>query len=268
MGNFESKEECVSESEWTLFYHHLNPPFAGRGQAIRMLFIDAGVPYLETSEGLYGPTGKCDVFRGEGNAKDFNKKYAVQQLAPYPVMAPPIIWHRPTNGDPEVFINQLPAILRYVGSQLGYAPDSNNFADIAKCDKVLLDIGDFFSEGRSSFHPVDNYASYYDQVEEGDKSSKKWSETRMQIWLHSFEKVLEKNESQSGFVVGESVTYADIALYWLCDATKSQFDNEKYDFAWSKTSVPLLKKFKDDFDNRPNIKAWADKIPYSGDSLM
>lgn len=268
MGNFESKSELTSQSEWTLLYHKMDPAFPGRSQAIRMLFVDAGVPFTESAQGLYGPTGICDAFRGVDSFKAYNEKCACQQLAPYPVMAPPIIWHQPENGDPEVFINQLPAILRYVGCQLGYAPDSKNFADIAKCDKIILDVGDYISEGRSSFHPVDNGASYNEQKEEGDISSKKWSETRMLVWLHCFEKILEKRTSESGFVVGDSVTYADIALYWLCDATVAQFDNEKYDFAWTKANIPLLKKFKEMFDNRPNIKSWTNKIPYSGDSLM
>ena len=39
------------------------------------------------------------------------REAAKRQSAPYPVMAPPIIWHRKSGK--ELFINQLPAIIRY-----------------------------------------------------------------------------------------------------------------------------------------------------------
>eukprot|EP00934_Nitzschia_sp_Nitz4_P004651 Nitzschia sp. Nitz4//scaffold23_size168460//160933//161709//NITZ4_002250-RA/size168460-processed-gene-0.146-mRNA-1//-1//CDS//3329543728//4641//frame0 len=252
--------------KWTILYHQFDPPFPGRAQPIRLLFVDAGVEFTESGEGLYGPEGICDVFRGSGdNKKVFLKDAAKKQCAPYPVMAPPIIWHRPEQGE-EVFINQLPAIMRYVGCSLGYAPPPTDLAAVAKCDKILFDVCDYVSEGRSSFHPVDDSASYHVQKEEGDRVSKEWSKRRMLIWLHNMEKMLEKRTSKP-FVVGVSVTYADIALYWACEATQAQFETDYYEHAWTNAEVPLLKEFKAEFDKRPNLAAYSG-IPYSGDSMM
>lgn len=89
----------------------------------------------------------------------------------------------------------------------------------------------------------------------------------MLIWLYSFEKVLKKRTHEL-YVVGDKVTYADIALYWACDATISQFEKEKYDYPWTKAELPLLKAFKTAFDDRPNLKNWTTKVPYAGDSMM
>lgn len=265
-----SSDQPPSSSEWTVLYHQGNPPFAGRAQPIRMLFVDAGVPYTESNANLYGPSGYCDMFRGSGaNAKVFDKASAQKQCAPYPVLAPPIIWHKPAGGEDskdEVFINQLPAILRYVGTCVGYSPKT--IAQIAKCDKILLDVCDYISEGRASFHPTDNSASYSIQKEEGDKVSLEWSQRRMLIWLHMFEKCLEKRDNNALYVVGNKVTYADIALYWACDATVSQFNNDKYNLAWDNADLPLLKAYYNEFSNRPNIKNWTTKVPYAGDSMM
>jgi glutathione S-transferase len=253
-------------SEWTLFYHHFDPPFPGRAQAIRLMLVDAGVPFDETGDNLYGPEGFCDMFRGTGdNMKVFTKEGARKHNAPYPVMAPPLIWHRPKDGK-EVFINQLPAIMRYVGTILGYCPTDP--AEVALCDKILLDVCDYITEGRNSFHPVNGNASYSIQKEEGDRVSKEWTQRRMLIWLHSFEKMLEKRTSEEGYIVGEKVSYADIALYWLCEATQAQFDKEWYDFAWTKADTPLLKALKEKFDKRPNIAGWTGRFEYSGNSLM
>mmetsp|Transcript_7522 Transcript_7522/g.10944 ORF Transcript_7522/g.10944 Transcript_7522/m.10944 type:complete len:265 (+) Transcript_7522:84-878(+) len=255
--------------EWTILYHQLDPPIAGRAQPIRLLFVDAGVEYTETGEGLYGQNGYCDMFRGIGEDKKvFNKETSKKHCAPYPAVAPPMIWHRSKDNEEEegVFISQLPAIMRYVGSVLGYAP-TNNFAETAKCDKILLDVCDYISEGRNSFHPVDSAASYHTQKEEGDRVSKEWSTRRMLIWLHSFEKILEKR-TDSLYVVGSTVTYADIAMLWACEATEAQFDTDYYDKAWTNAELPLLKEFKQKFAQRQRIAAWSGRVQYCGDSMM
>ena len=73
-----------------------------------------------------------------------------------------------------MFVNQIPAIMRYVGTVLGYSCEDP--MDVAKCDKVLLDVSDYITEGRGSFHPVYNHKSYTVQKEEGDRVSKEWSQ--------------------------------------------------------------------------------------------
>lgn len=258
----------IENPEWTLMYHHFDPPFPGRAQAIRLLFVDAGVEFTETGEGLYGPEGFSDMFRGpKSDPKAFVEKDAKLHNAPYPIMAPPIIWHRPKNEEDdktkEVFISQLPAIVRYVGTVLGYTPTGT--ADIAMCDKILLDVCDYITEGRNSFHPTILSDSYNIQKEEGDRVSKEWSKSRMLIFLFAFEKMLQKRTGR--YIVGDSVSYADIALYWACEATEAQFNNKFYDYAWTKAKVPLLHKFKKEFDKRSNIAAWTG-FEYSGNSMM
>jgi len=267
MGQEVSKSPTVANDEtpeWTLLYHQFNPPFPGRGQAIRFMFVDAGVKYVESGKNLYGPDGFCDLFRGTGaNKKVYVKALAQKHSAPFPVAAPPIIWHRRSDGK-EVFLNQLPAILRYVGTVLGYAPTDP--IEVAIADKVMLDVCDYVTEGRGSFHPVDGNASYSIQKEEGDKKSLEWTTRRMLIWLNMFEKVLDK--SSSDYVIGNSPSYADFSLYWACQATEAQFDNKFYKFAWKNADVPKLKAFKKRFDERPNIASWTGMYEYSGDSMM
>jgi glutathione S-transferase len=228
------------------------------------MFEDKGVPYSGNGEGMYGPDGTMCCFRGSPeNVRDVDNTV-------FPVFFPPAIHHIPTDGGEEVIINQVPACMQYIGTMLGYAPSSP--AEKARADCILMNATDYIAEGRSSFHPVKNTMSYNDQKEEGDKASKEWSKTRMLIWLAYFEKICSKNATPTSPIAGgESLTYADFALFQVLDATVSQFENETCDLAWTTTEVPALKQFHEAIKNRPKLKAYlqADRCPkYFGDSMM
>ncbi len=181
--------------EWTILYH--GPlSFKGRGEFLRLMLEDAGVEYENSSDNLYGPTGVMDMFRGTPDDVD-------QDVAPFPLLFPPAIWHRPAQGD-EVIINQVAACLVYLGENLGYAPKSA--AERARADCIMLNALDYISEGRRSFHPVQDKLSYKDQKEEGDKASKEFSKSRMPIYLHHFNKVVKKNGSHKPVAGGNHVT--------------------------------------------------------------
>ena len=69
------------------------------------------------------------------------------------------------------------------------------------------------------------------------------------------------------FVVGEKLTYVDLALLHVLRATASQFPEE-----WKKLdTVPLLKAFKDRLSARPNLQAYfkSDRCrAFEGNSMM
>ena len=107
--------------EWTILYHSPGQ-FKGRGEFLRLLLEDAQVAYKDTGEGLYGPNGLMDMFRGNELA-DFEKDHSVGDG--FPCLYPPAILHRPGNGDDPVIVNQVAACMIYIGDQLGYAPTSS-----------------------------------------------------------------------------------------------------------------------------------------------
>jgi glutathione S-transferase len=76
---------------------------------------------------------------------------------------------------------------------------------------------DLISAGRASFHPTDGAASYSTQKEEGDRVSKVWSETKLQVWLQHFEKVA-KRANGNPLAGGANVTAADFAVFHVIDA--------------------------------------------------
>lgn len=182
--------------EWTLLYH--GPlTFKGRGEFLRLMLEDAGVEYENSCENLYGPTGLMDMFRGD-QPEDVD-----QNVAPFPLLFPPAIWHRPAHGE-EVLINQVAACMIYLGESLGYAPKTG--PERARADSIMLNALDYISEGRRSFHPIQDKMSYKDQKEEGDKASKEFSKIRMPFYLRHFNKVVKRNGPQKPVAGGDQIT--------------------------------------------------------------
>lgn len=241
--------------EWTVIYHQPGV-FKGRGEFLRLMLEDKGVEYVNSAEDLYGPNGCMDCFRGSPEAIDADASKDKPKY-PYPTFFPPAIWHRPPPGDggEEVFVNQVGACMIFLGEKLGYAPTTP--AERARADQVLLNALDYISEGRSSFHPVKNSASYKDQKEEGDRISKEFSQGRMKHYLHHFNKIVHRNLSPKCPIAGgNSVTYADFALFHVLDATVSQFNTDFYGHAWDGTTVPALKEYYVWMKSRSNLQSY------------
>jgi glutathione S-transferase len=244
-----NSNSCSNNNEWTILYH--GGAFKGRAEFLRLLLEDAGVPYRCAADNLYGPKGVMCAFRGSPEAIDDD---AGSASGPFPTLYPPAIWHRPPEGD-EVLVNQVGACMMYMGEKLGYDPSSS--AERARANAILLNALDYLAEGRKSFHPVKDHMSYNDQKEEGDASSKEFSQTRMLTYLHHFNKVVAKNSNpESPVAGGPGLTYADFALFHVVDATAHQFNSELYEHAWDRANVPALKLYYAWMKKRPNLQAY------------
>ena len=240
--------------EWTVLYHGAGE-FKGRGEFLRLMLEDKGVPYVNSAVNLYGPTGMMDCFRGSPEA--------VKSLdtLEFPVFFPPAIWHRPPKGE-QVIINQVSACMVYLGEVLGYAPTTA--AERGRAESVMANAIDYIAEGRRSFHPIKDTASYKDQKEEGDKVSREFAANRMLLWLEHFDKVVRKYGGPTTPVAGgPAVTYADFCLFHVLDATVYQFNTEFYDMAWDKADVAALKEYYEWMKSRPKLKTYmqSDRCP-------
>jgi glutathione S-transferase len=255
-------EASSPSPEWTVLYHAPGT-FKGRGEFLRLMLEDRGASYVDSGDGLYGPDGMMDMFRGTEEAIANEEK---ESNIPFPLLYPPAIWHRPQGGE-EVMVNQVGACMIYLGDALGYAPV--NAAEKARANAVLLNCTDYIADGRSSFHPVKFMASYKDQKEEGDRVSKEFSQDRMKKYLRHFNKVVLKNGSNQPVAGGPNITYADFALFHVLDATAHQFNSDFYEKAWDNTDVPALKEFHAWMDARPNLQAYfqSDRCARTYDSI-
>lgn len=240
-----SPNTIMSEAPWELIYwgdwKTGENRMIGRGEFVRLIFEEAGVSYIEKGK----EEGFVANFVWQGGNTGF------------PVFAPPII----RRGDFVLF--QTASILRYLGTEFGLVPE--NKEDAAHADAICGVAMDFISEGRLAFHPVENTASYYTQVEEAKVAVAKWTTSRLPRWLNYLEKVAA--QSTTGYLAG-TYSYADIAVFHVLCAAESQFA-EAYPTLME--SCPKLAEFKERVAARPRISEYLKsdrRGHFEGNSMM
>ncbi|PNG99765.1 Glutathione S-transferase P [Tetrabaena socialis] len=125
----------------------------------------------------------------------------------FPVRAPPAI----RKGG--FVLCYTPVIMAYLGRRFGLMPSDPEAA--AHVEQVLGVVTDAVAEGRLAFHPKDFFASHKTQVDESVPYIKQYGEQRLPKYLAHWEDILKHNPEGQGFMVGGSVTVADLAVYQL-----------------------------------------------------
>jgi glutathione S-transferase len=186
-----------------------------------------GIPYVEKSRNDPGAAARF-CWYGENKTG-------------MPISSPPVISRAGFT------LCQTPAILAYLGQKYGMAP--TNMEDFARANMINLYCADVVAEGRLQFHPVDHSASYYNQIEEAKPYVAKFERERVPEILAEFEMYLNYNGGGQGFVIGQELSFADIALFHSLCAFESQFPQT---FA-ALENIPLCKAYKERIAARPRI---------------
>jgi glutathione S-transferase len=219
----------------------------GAGEFVRLMFELAGVPYID--QGMINLELVRDMVLGDGN-KD------------YPVYMAPIL----RKG--RFVLCQTTAILRYLGKRFGFYPTDPD--DEAHADQVTESVMEFITQGRLVFHPKCFTDSYYNQIEEAQPYIAWFEDVQLPDWLPYFDAVLAENKKThaAGFVVGDTVTYADIALFHVMMAAESQFPAA---FAREVAKLPHIRPFMEQIRALPRIAAYlrSDRRGcFEGNSMM
>ncbi|RFU73038.1 glutathione s-transferase [Trichoderma arundinaceum] len=226
------------KTEYELTYW---PDIPGRGEVVRLLFEEAGVPYADTAKGEKAVRTVLSYMAAENVGDETNP----------PLFAPPVLKH----GD--LVINQLPNILLYLAPKLGLGPASGD--GVYHLNAIALTILDgFLNEVHETHHPIATAQYYDDQKEEAKKRAKAFREERLPKYLGYVQRVLDGKKSGGGkWLYGGELTYVDLVLFQCLDGTK---------FAFPKTVENLKKggeydgvfKLYDAVKERPNIKAYLE----------
>ncbi|XP_046358264.2 glutathione S-transferase 1-like [Haliotis rufescens] len=137
--------------------------------------------------------------------------------------------------------SQSSAISRYLARTFGY---------YGKDDMQALEVDQVLGIGQDVM--TDLIKSVYEKDESRKaECAKANKEVKFPVYMGMFEKLL-KNNKETGFFVGESITLADLYVFDLYEKIKSMVTLDDY---------PLFKKCIDHVGSNEKIKAWVEKRP-------
>ena len=179
------------------------PGIQGRGEFPRLVLEAAQAPYRDVAR----------LPENEGGGIDAMMR--VMKEATRPPFAPPFLVH----GD--VVVSQAAEIAAYLGERLGLAPEAE--ADRLFARSVALTTADLVAEAHDTHHPVGTGLYYQDQKPEALRRSQEFRRERMPKFLGWYESVIEANPARSGWLVGDTLSYADLGLFQVVEGLRYAF---------------------------------------------
>jgi glutathione S-transferase len=189
------------------------PQIQGRGEFVRLALEDAGAAYVDVARGSdrdgQGVAAMLALLQGEGVG--------------FPPFAPPFL------RDGPVLVGQTAAILFYLGSRIGLTPADE--AGRLWTHQIQLTITDLVAESYNSHHPIDEDLYFHEQKPEAIHRADVFRRTRMPKFLAWFELVLARNPADGRWLVGGTISYADLSLFQVL---------EGLDYAFPKATAAVL----------------------------
>ncbi len=182
------------------------PNIQGRGEFVRLALEAARAPYR-------------DVARVEGVA-------AMQRLmaeAATPPFAPPFL------VDGEIVVAQVAAILLHLGPRLALVPEDG--AGRLWCHQIQLTVTDLVAEAHDVHHPISNGLYYEEQAPEALRRAAAFRADRIPKFLGWFERVAGHNPAGGPFLVGATLTTADLSLFQVIEGLRYAFPKAMAGFA-------------------------------------
>ncbi len=213
----------VSTPSYELFYW---PQIQGRGEFIRLVLEDAGASYT-------------DVGREPGGAARIEELLAGKRTGLAPFALPVLV-------DGKVVVSQTVAITSYLGEQHGLAPADEAGKQAALA--IALTIADTVSEIHDTHHPIAVDQAYETQKPEAAARARQFRTKRLPKFLAFLERNLARN--QAGVLVGDTVTYVDLAAFQLLEGLDYAFPNA---MARPECDAPKLRALRDRIAARPQI---------------
>lgn len=213
------------------------PTIQGRGEFIRLLLEDVGADYT-------------DVIRrpeSEGGGRDA----LLDLLGETGQFAPPIL------KDGAVYVSQTPLIMDYLGARHGMTPSDENARREALRLSMLL--ADFLVEAHDVHHPLAKEFYYEDQKEEALRRAPSFRDTRIPKFYGYFERLI----ADGGYLVGDTITHADISLFQVTEGMRYAFPKA---MTRLEPDYPGVVKLCDEIAARPGIAAYLKsdrRIPFN-----
>jgi len=221
------------------------PMIQGRGEVVRLALEEAGANYI-------------DVARSDEEQED-NRAAILAILQDTNLERPPFA--PPFLSDNGLIIAQAAAILQYLAPRINLIGTEE--AERTFAHQIQLTVTDFLMEVHDTHHPLASALYYEDQVEEAIKRSANFIEMRIPKYLEYFEKILNNNKSDSGWLISDKLTYPDLSLFQIIEGLNYAFPN-----AFSKIgeNYPKALALRERVRNRTNTAAYLAsnrRIPFN-----
>ncbi len=175
------------------------PEIQGRGEFVRLALEEVGADYV-------------DVARKRGG---MDKMMRLLESPARPSYAPPFL----KAG--KLLIGQTTNILMYIGAHHRLAPADEGGRLWAH--QLQLTIADFVDEAHDTHHPIASSLYYEDQKPEARRRAADFLKNRVPKYLGYFERVLTRNTSGKGFLIGNRLTYPDLSLFQIVEGLRYAF---------------------------------------------
>lgn len=226
------------------------PDIQGRGEFVRLALEEAGADYIDVARKPIPEGGGIPALMAFLDRRD---------LA-HPPFAAPFL----TDGD--VVIGQTAAILLYLGDRHGLV--SHGEAGRLWVHQILLTILDLVGEAHDTHHPLSGDLYYEDQRPEALRRAEHFREGRIPKFLAWFEKILERSGRTGPYFLGESVTYADLALFQAVEGLAYAFPRSSTPALAVAPRVAALRRA---VAERPHIRAYLAserRIPFNEQGIF
>lgn len=181
------------------------PGIPGRGEYPRLVLETAGADYREMTQ----------LSAEEGGGMGAMNAMLDGEAAPFIPFAPPFL------RDGDIIVSQAGLIAAYLGEKLDLAPQQEAERQFAR--SVALTTADLVAEAHDVHHPVGSGLYYEDQKPEAKRRAEGFRSARMPKYLGWYEKLIEKNRSGAGYLVGGRLSYADLGLFHTVEGLRYAF---------------------------------------------
>lgn len=222
------------------------PTLPGRGELIRVILEDQGIPYADVARTEAGP--------------DFAAVRAALDAPPpgTPPAAPPIL----LDGD--LAIAQSANIALYLGQRHGLLPAGTR--GLFHANQLLMTLADIVAEAHDTHHPIATHLYFADQRAEAIRAGRLFAEVRLPKWLGYLERVLQDNGGT--VLLGDTVGVVDLFAFQVLDGLAWAFPRG---FAAAVAGTPGLAALHARIGARPRLRAYLEsprRLPYNDDGIF
>lgn len=231
----------MDRMRYELYYWPMIP---GRGEVCRLVLEEGGADYVDVA--------RLPKSKGGGI------QAITRILKAGHAFAPPVL----RAGD--ITIAQSALICRFAGERLGLAPASE--AEKLATFQLQLTIADLIDEVHEVHHPIASGLYYEDQKDAAAQRAEDFLANRMPKFLGYFERLLRANDS--GWLVGDKRSYADLSLCFVLDGLAYAFPNA---FAKAKRSHPKCMALARRVRELPRIAAYLGserRLPFNEQGIF